>query len=80
MKNSILLFVVLTTAAIAGWNYQQSKQKVELSDLALENIEALASDESGSSRYQTMGYCTPSDLNYMCTSRKTAEACRRHCP
>ena len=32
-------------AAVAGWNYQQSKQNVELSDLALENVEALASGE-----------------------------------
>ena len=29
-------------AAVTGWNYQQSKQNVELSDLALENVEALA--------------------------------------
>lgn len=27
---------------VAGWNYQQNKQEVELSDLALENIDALA--------------------------------------
>ena len=32
-------------AAVTGWNYQQSKQNVELSDLALENVEALASGE-----------------------------------
>ena len=31
-------------------NYQQSKQNVELSDLALENVEALASGEGGSVR------------------------------
>ena len=32
-------------AAVAGWNYQQNKQEVELTDLALENVEALASGE-----------------------------------
>ena len=32
-------------AAVAGWNYQQNKQEVELSDLALENVEALAACE-----------------------------------
>lgn len=42
MKTRILAIAVIATAAIAGWNYQQNKQSVELSDLALENIEALA--------------------------------------
>ena len=32
-------------AIVAGWNYQQNKQEVELSDLALENIDALARGE-----------------------------------
>ena len=39
---------VISFAAIAvaaGWNYQQNKQEVELSDLALENVEALARNE-----------------------------------
>ncbi len=35
-------------AAVAGWNYQQNKQEVEFSDLALENIEALAQGEMSS--------------------------------
>ena len=34
-------------AAAAGWNYQQNTNKVQLSDLALENAEALARGESG---------------------------------
>ena len=33
-------------AAAAGWNYQQNKNEVQLSDLALENAEALARGES----------------------------------
>ena len=36
----VIAFVAIATAA--GWNYQQNKQSVELSDLALENVEALA--------------------------------------
>lgn len=39
-----IAFIAITVAA--GWNVQQSKQNVELSDLALENVEALASGES----------------------------------
>ena len=41
----VIAFVAIATAA--GWNYQQNKQSVELSDLALENVEALARNESG---------------------------------
>ena len=55
MKKKILYAVAcVALAAIAGWNYQQSKQNVELSDLALENVEALASGEgSGSCNWAT---------------------------
>ena len=46
----------------------------------LANVEALASGESSTTnRYQTMGYCAPLNMNYMCTSRRTAESCRRPC-
>ena len=34
-------------AAAAGWHYQQNTNEVQLSDLALENAEALARGESG---------------------------------
>ena len=46
MKKIILSVALIATAAIAGWNYQQNKQSVELSDLAMENIEALADNEN----------------------------------
>lgn len=45
MKKYILSIAVIATAAIAGWNYQQSQNETVLSDLALANIEALASGE-----------------------------------
>ena len=45
MKKIILAIAVIATAAIAGWNYQQNKQNVVLSDLAMENVEALAKGE-----------------------------------
>ena len=45
MKKIILSIAVIATAAIAGWNYQQNQTNTELSDLALANIEALASGE-----------------------------------
>ncbi len=44
MKKALYAVAVIATVAIAGWNYQQNKE-VELSDLAMENVEALASGE-----------------------------------
>ena len=41
----VIAFVAI--AAAACWNYQQNKNEVQLSDLALENAEALARGESG---------------------------------
>ena len=46
MKKRILGAALLVAIAVAaGWNYQQNKQDVQLSDLALENVEALAQPE-----------------------------------
>ena len=44
MKKALYAVAVIATVAIAGWNYQQNKE-VELSDLAMANVEALASGE-----------------------------------
>ena len=41
----VIAFVAI--AAAAGWNYQQNTNEVQLSDLALENAEALARGECG---------------------------------
>ena len=41
----VIAFVAI--AAAAGCNYQQNTNEVQLSDLALENAEALARGESG---------------------------------
>ena len=45
MKKALDAAAVIATVTIAGWNYQQNKE-VELSDLAMENVEALAQGES----------------------------------
>lgn len=48
MKKKVFGAVALIAIAVAaGWNYQQNNNKVEMSDLTLENIEALASGEGG---------------------------------
>ena len=45
-KKIIGVIAFAAIAVAAGWNYQQNKQEVELSDLALENVEALARGEA----------------------------------
>lgn len=55
MKKLILSVVAIATVTIAGRNYQQNQNKVEMSDLALANVEALANGESGTNcRIQRM--------------------------
>ena len=81
MKGKILkVTIVAAFALIAGFNVYNVQKSDVMSDLALANVEALASGESSTTnRYQTMGYCAPLNMNYMCTSRRTAESCRRPC-
>lgn len=72
-KKFIYTVACVALAAVAGWNYQQSKQNVELSDLALENVEALASGETypGCNWYVTYGWNGNYGNTYMqkvCTS------------
>lgn len=46
MKKHIIGVIAFAAIAVAaGWGYIQNKQNVKLSDLAMENIEALARDE-----------------------------------
>ena len=79
-KNILKATLVVAFALIAGMNVYNAQQSDVMSDLALANVEALASGESSTTnRYQTMGYCAPLNMNYMCTSRRTAESCRRPC-
>lgn len=49
MKKRIFLAVVIVViaTAAAGWNYSQSNNKIEMSELALDNINALAAGEHG---------------------------------
>ena len=49
MKTKKVLFAVTFAAVtlLSGYNYVQNKSEVKLSDLALANVEALASGEGG---------------------------------
>ena len=53
MKKKIFGAVLIAAMAVAaGWHFNQNKNEVELSDLALANVEALAQSESN------IGTCT----------------------
>lgn len=56
MKKKILGIVVMAAVALAtGWNINQSNNDIQLSDLALDNVEALAWGEGGGG-YDQWGY------------------------
>lgn len=62
MKKKIMYAVAFVAlAAVAGWNYQQNQKEVAMSDLTLENIEALASGEGSSDCTRECPYS-----GYMC--------------
>lgn len=46
IKNTFGLLAAVAVVAAAGWSYQQSKQYDGMSELALANVEALATGES----------------------------------
>ena len=45
MKRIIGIILVIVAAATGVWNFNQTQNEVELSDLALSNIQALAHEE-----------------------------------
>ena len=55
MKKLFGIMALAAIAAAAGWNFCQNQDKVELSDLALANIEALARNEGSGKTCYT--YC-----------------------
>jgi hypothetical protein len=62
MKKKIVSIAFIAAIAVAGaWNFVQSQNEVVLSDLALENVQALAGCE------QLLGSCWMSpDYNTCC--------------
>lgn len=45
MKRIIGITLIAIIAVTVGWNFSQNQNKVELSELALANVEALANNE-----------------------------------
>ena len=69
MKKKIFGAVIIAAMALAaGWNFNQSKNEVELSDLALANVEALANGESGGSCQWRTGHSSLTGWIAICDS------------
>lgn len=71
----VIAFVAI--AAAAGWNYQQNTNEVELSDLALDNVEALASGEDGSNCKWRTGHSSVTGWVAICDLQGIGYSC--HC-
>jgi hypothetical protein len=67
MKKVVFAVVAVAVVAAAGWSYQQNKQSVELSDLAMENVEALATGESDYKQKIWERYYREEGDGYNCT-------------
>lgn len=72
--------IIATIAIAAGWNFNQGKNEIALSDLALANVEALAGGEDGfeiiCGRYE--GACWQTDYNtfYNCGEFTMVHGCK----
>ena len=53
IKKTFIVMAIAAIAAVAGWGYQQSDSEVTLSDLASENLEALADKRPKAARMQS---------------------------
>ena len=47
IKKIAAMAMIVAVAVTAGWNFYQNMQEVEMNELALANVEALANEESG---------------------------------
>ena len=56
MKKIFGIIVITAIVAVTGWNYSQSQKEVELSDLALSNVEALAFWEDATDWWESKVY------------------------
>lgn len=76
MKKLLGIIAVTALAAAAGWNFRQEQNEVELSELALANVEALANWETDpmypgwdikNCSNEWVGSLQYGDWNYMCS-------------
>lgn len=79
MKRIIGIILIVVAAATGVWNFNQTQNEVELSDLALANVEALANGESGGSFGCGDNAAYEWDSDWY-EDTKNFTKCRRGCP
>jgi len=77
-KKFLTLIAVVAVVAIAGWNIIQNRSDNELSDVALANVEALASETIPAPSYNNISQTTPNGIYYICTSPGNSAICIGH--
>ena len=76
MKKKIFGVALIAAMAVAaGWNFNQGKNEVDLSDLTLANVEALASGEGGSSCRWRTGHSSATGWVAICDSYGVGDNC-----
>lgn len=60
MKKFLGIIAIAAVVTTAGWNFSQSQNEVDLSDLALANVEALALGEGA---FDCIPHCTASSIS-----------------
>lgn len=83
MKKKLFgIAIVAIVAAGAAWNVNENKNEVSLSDLALENVEALAGGEQGGGGIQYYEHHCGSRVGTQCITSVTGPLCGgpRSCP
>lgn len=74
MKKKISgVIIIVAVAAATIWNFNQSKNEMTLSELALANVEALATPESDGGK-NCWSYCCQTDYN-KCLDAQLASGC-----
>lgn len=74
MKKLFGIIVIATIAVAASWNFNNSKNEVNLSDLTLANIEALAQSESDYDKKIWERHYREDNTGYNC-SKTGSETC-----
>lgn len=74
MKKLFGIIVIATIAVAANWNFNNSKNEVNLSDLTLANIEALAQSESDYDKKIWERHYREDNTGYNC-SKTGSETC-----
>lgn len=74
MKKLFGIIVIATIAVAASWNFNNSKNEVNLSDLTLANVEALAQSESDYDKKIWERHYREDNTGYNC-SKTGSETC-----